>query len=233
MLIDIISFKMNIDSLLRDTLSVQTYKSIIHDLARVKARKNFSAGIRVPDSKFLHLGCGQRRVPRWLNVDISNSDFDLDLAANIQFPWPPQYFQKVVSQHVIEHLEISTELLPLLKNLRKVCGDDCQLWFSCPDIRKICESYLSDKCQGLYEGRKKRFPGFSLGNLPVQHLINDLFVQRGEHKNLFDLDLLKWLFYNAGFSSVTETCEYQFLLSNPEFPARNDGEVSIYVIVLP
>lgn len=224
---------MSLDQFFREVLSAQTQKAVNYDIERFRTRNSAGNMDLFPPSKKLHLGCGHRLVAGWVNVDVSNSNYNFDLASGERFPWIQKSFKKVVSQHVIEHLEMSSELIPMLRHLRNICSDDCELWFSCPDIKKICHAYLKDKCQSLYVGRKRRFPRFSLGSIPVQYLINDLFVQRGEHRNLFDFELLEWVFRQSGFSEVTETDEEGFLAKNPEFPRRNDSEVSIYVYVRP
>jgi predicted SAM-dependent methyltransferase len=177
----------------------------------------------------VHLGCGARRVEGWLNCDISRSDFNLDLLAR-RLPLPDNCADVIVSQHVIEHLELHEQLIPLFGEMRRILKPDGKVWLSCPDMEKICAAYVYDKGNALWEDRRKRFPNFTLNGAPVQHLINDFFHQRGQHRNLFDLELLTWALGQAGFQPPRRVCEADLLAAHPEFPERNDDIQSLYVM---
>ena len=69
-----------------------------------------------------------------------------------------------------------------------------------------------------------------LSGTPSSQMVNSVFYQDGEHRNLFDFVLLDWLLRNAGFAGVTRTCERSMLEAHPEFSSRNDDEQSIYVV---
>ena len=81
--------------------------------------------------------------------------------------------------------------------------------------------------------RIRRQPEYSLGDVPVSHLINDLFHQGGEHRNLFDFALLTWALEKSGFQQITRTSEPEFLARFPEFPPRRDEQQSLYVFARP
>ena len=179
----------------------------------------------------LHVGCGKRRVPGWLNVDIQNSEFDLDLGYG-KLPFPDSHFSAVASQHVIEHLELERELIPLLYELNRCMVPGAEIWLSCPSMYKVCKSYLEDGGVGLLQDRISRFPNWSLKGLPPSHIVNKLFHQHGQHKNLFDFPLLTAVLEKTGFVDVKEVDERAFLNRFPEFPERNDGFQSIYVSAL-
>ncbi|WP_461081358.1 class I SAM-dependent methyltransferase [Streptomyces deserti] len=177
----------------------------------------------------VHLGCGTRRVAGWLNCDISRSDLNIDLLAR-RLPLPDNCADVIVSQHVIEHLELHEQLIPLFHEMRRILKPDGKVWLSCPDMEKICAAYMHDRGAGLWEDRRKRFPHFTLNGAPVQHLVNDFFHQKGQHRNLFDLELLTWALGKAGFQSVRRVCEADLLAAHPEFPERNDDMQSLYVM---
>lgn len=182
----------------------------------------------VPQSHRIHLGCGDRRVPGWLNCDVANSEFDIDLAAG-RLPFPDGSVSVVVMQHVIEHLELHGQLIPLFRELHRVCADDATLWLSCPDLAKVCAAYAADRGQALKEDRCRRWPDYSLGGAPVQQFINDLFQARGRHRNLLDLELLAWALNQAGFPAGERITEADLLAAHPEFPPRHDDAQSLYV----
>jgi predicted SAM-dependent methyltransferase len=209
----------------------RTVAYVRHDVARLVARLKLR-GRPVPEhARRLHLGCGNRRVDGWLNCDVSGSEFDLDLAVG-QLPFPDGSVDVIVMQHVIEHLNLHDQLIPLFRELYRMFANDGQLWLSCPDLAKACSAYLDDRGRALEEDRRMRWPDYSLNGAPVQHFINDLFHQNGEHRNLFDIELLTWALKQAGFSCVQRVIEADLLAAYPEFPPRCDDFHSLYVLAI-
>jgi len=209
--------------------STRTLSLMWFDLIRLRTRlKRIGQRNVTPSSSKLHVGCGKRRIEGWLNVDVMHSDYDVDLACG-RLPWKSGVFDAVISQHVIEHLELVEESLPLLRELQRVLKTNGEIWLSCPDIEKACRSYLEHGMTDLLEDRKSRDSGYTLGGMPPQQLINDLFHNYGQHKNLYDFRLLEWALTTAGFTAVQQHTEADLLARFPEFPARNDDQQSIYV----
>jgi hypothetical protein len=66
--------------------------------ARVLRKSEYDV---VPSVRRLHLGCGSRLVNDWLNVDVVDSDYDVDLASG-RLPWRSGVFDTIVSEHFIE-----------------------------------------------------------------------------------------------------------------------------------
>ncbi len=143
--------------------------------------------------------------------------------------WRPSIFEVIVGQQVIEHLELERELIPLLQELHRVAAPGAEIWLVCPDMEKVCRSYLEHKGADLVEDRRSRFPDFSLEHVPVQHMINVYFPQAGEHKNLYDFDLLRWALGQAGLVDCTRVSEQALLSRFPDIPPRSDDFASLYV----
>lgn len=190
---------------------------------RMTAPKTFKT-----DKTLFHLGCGDRHLSGWLNVDLWNSDINLDIANGI-LPFANEQFEAIVSQHVIEHLTIEDELIPLLKECHRTMKVGGEIWLSTPDMEKVAKSYIAHKNEDMVADRQKRLPHWNLGGLPAQHFMNDMFHQALEHRNLFDLGLLTWTLNQAGFYQVERADEQALLARFPEFPPRNDDYQSIYV----
>jgi predicted SAM-dependent methyltransferase len=167
-------------------------------------------------------------VPGWLNVDVARSQYDVDLACG-RLPWSSDSFDTVVSQHVIEHLELRSELLPLLREVHRVLRPGGELWLSCPDMEKACRSYLENGMADLVADRLSRWPEYALHGAPPSHFLNDLFHQSGEHRNLFDFALLEWALKETGFVGVERAEEAALLARYSDFPARGDDLQSLYV----
>ena len=207
--------------------SDRTRMLVAFDFLRASARRRMPREF-VPRVDRLHVGCGARRVSGFLNVDVAGSELDIDLASG-ELPFPDATFTAVVSQHVIEHLELHSELLPLLQDIHRVMKPGAELWLSCPDMNTVCRLYVEGRVQALVDDRRARWPSYSLNGTPDQHFINDLFHQHGEHQNLFDFDLLAWALRTSGFRNVEKKTERELLERFPEFPTRNDDLQSLLV----
>ena len=219
-----------IKRLSRCFLSQRSRFHLRFDWLRLKARlkHQFNRKDYHPGITRLHFGCGQRIVPGWMNVDVAGSPFDLDLT--IRLPFPDHTFEAIVGQQVVEHLDLLSELIPFLRDLHRVSKPGGEIWLSTPDMEKVCQGYIDDKGLTLKIDRFDRNDTLELhGSVPAQHIINVLFHQGGEHKNLYDLDLLTWALKEAGFSDCQRTSETDFLVRFPEFPTRGDNWVSLYV----
>ena len=207
--------------------SDRTRMLVSFDFQRARARRQMPQLV-VPAVDGLHLGCGPRRVPGFLNVDVAESELDVDLATGI-LPFPDATFASAVCQHVVEHLDLRTELLPLLRDVHRVLKPDAEFWVSCPDMKTACRFYVDGKIQRLVDDRIARWPGYSLGGVPPQHFLNDLFHQHGEHQNLLDVELLTWTLQQAGFVDVQQKAEVDLLGRFPAFPSRNDDLQTLLV----
>jgi predicted SAM-dependent methyltransferase len=212
----------------------RTLQLMWFDILRLKARLRHPRGHYLePTYTKLHLGSGSRRVVGWLNVDVVGSDYNIDFTKSL--PWKSGSFSSIVSQHVIEHLELFGELLPLLGELRRILQPGGELWVSCPDMEKICRLYVDGKAHELIEDKWSRkeysTPGeeYSTHGAPAQQIVNDLFHQWGQHKNLFDFELIRWALDSAKFTNIRKIEEAQLLEHFPDFPARRDDKITLYV----
>lgn len=214
--------------LARGVMSARTASLVRWDLVRLWTRvRSRGQGLRPPVDR-LHFGCGTRRVPGWLNVDVRGSEHDVDLAGGA-LPWADGVFGAIAAQQVVEHLELRTELLPLLRELWRVARPGAEIWLSCPDLEKVCRMYLEDRGAALLADRQTRYAVRGLEGLPTQHMINLMFHQGGQHRNLFDFELLDWALRQAGWEGGRRTSEAEFRARFPEFPVRNDDFSSLYV----
>lgn len=210
-----------------------TARALRWDMMRLGARMRSGRMLRRltakgPLSTKLHFGSGSRKVQGWLNCDVTQTDVDIDLGCGT-LPFPSAYFEAAVAQHVIEHLTLEEELQPLLRDLHRCMKPGGEVWLSCPDMQKVCESYARDKGQGLVLDKQTRWPNYSTHGYYVSHVVNDLFHQTGQHKNLFDFDLLRDVLTKAGFRDVTHEQESSLLARYPEFPPRRDDFHALYV----
>lgn len=215
---------------LKQRLSIRQYqllRALSYELKRWKCRVTAPSKFQT-DKTHLHLGCGVRHIAGWLNVDMFESDLNLDIA-NGELPLESDHFRAIVSQHVVEHLFIEDELLPLLKECYRILELGGELWLATPDMEKAIQSYVDHKNTDMIEDRQTRMPAWNLGRYPDQEFMNDLFYQNGEHKNLFDQGLMEWTLSEAGFNIVDRVSEKEMLKRFPGFPERRDDYQSIYM----
>jgi predicted SAM-dependent methyltransferase len=214
--------------LLRSLLSQRTRNALYFDYLRLRARlRNQRRRDLVPPQPRLHFGCGRRHIEGWTNVDVAGSPFDLDLGAPL--PWRGEVFDAIVSQQVIEHLDLKTELLPLFRELARTTKPGAEIWLSCPDLAKVCASYVENGGEALKADRESRWGVDWMEGMPTSQIVNILFHQGNEHKNLYDLALLSWALERTGFSGVERQTEADFLARFPEFPERRDDFHALYV----
>lgn len=214
--------------LLRRILSQRTRSALHFDYLRLRARLRHQRRRElVPPHPRLHFGCGRRHIEGWTNCDVAGSPFDLDLGAPL--PWRDDVFEAIVSQQVIEHLDLKTELLPLFRELARTAKPAAELWLSCPDLAKVCASYVENGGEALKADREARWGVEWLDGMPASQIVNVLFHQGNEHKNLYDFALLDWALVRSGFAAVERQTEADFRARFPEFPERHDDFHALYV----
>lgn len=210
---------------LRHRLSHRTYANVCFELNSHRAHQG---SLGLAPSRKLHLGAGTRQIAGWLNVDAVGGDLSLDFRQPL--PFADKSFDVIVSQHVIEHLDIEHELPPLLHELFRVMADNAILWLSVPDLETVCKCYTNGEAGKLLSDIQSRHPSFGLNGLPESQVVNWLFHQGGEHKNLFDYAILQSLLLRAGFSQIERSDEKALLSDMPDFPPRKDDFLSLYVM---
>jgi len=93
----------------------------------------------------LNLGCGNRKLPGWVNVDkVAACDPDqvVDLET-LPWPWPDDSVAEVTLAHVLEHVGAATEIyLGIVKELYRVCRDGAKILIVVPHPRH--DHFLAD-----------------------------------------------------------------------------------------
>jgi predicted SAM-dependent methyltransferase len=215
--------------LTRGRLSPRTCDLLMFELqaARIPSKQLKPSAAASLRSRRLHFGAGSRIVSGWHNIDAFSGDERVDLRRPL--PFADEAFDFAVSQHVVEHLAIEDELGKLLRELWRVLSQGGTLFVSTPDMFRLCRDYVSDGGGSWIRYYKGRHASFGIGDRPDSHMVNYVFHQNGEHKNLFDFELLSSSLIKAGFVDVEKINEAEFLGRCPEFPKRNDDDTTLYV----
>ena len=86
----------------------------------------------------LHLGCGNKKLPGFINVDKFSTDacdLTLDLE-DLPWPWEDNSVDEVKMIHVLEHIGQSSETyLGIIKELHRVCENDAVIEIHVPHPR--------------------------------------------------------------------------------------------------
>ena len=77
------------------------------------------------NSKILHLGCGKKRIPDSIGVDVVPIEGFVDIVHNLnKFPYPfkDNSFEEVHMYHVLEHLDNPLRVMEEINRILKVGG---------------------------------------------------------------------------------------------------------------
>jgi predicted SAM-dependent methyltransferase len=93
----------------------------------------------------LNLGCGNRKLQGWRNVDKvpdCSPDELVDLE-QLPWPWPDNSVDEIFLSHVLEHLGQATDVyLGIIKELYRVCRDGATITIIVPHPRH--DHFLTD-----------------------------------------------------------------------------------------
>jgi predicted SAM-dependent methyltransferase len=170
----------------------------------------------------LHLGCGRRIQSGWLNCDKFEPDADVYLNVYRKLPFPPDTFQSIYMEHLIEH--IHTDRIPFfLSELYRVLKPDGILRATCPDLELFVRMYYEDN-QEFFAPILERFESRRESNLKKHWLVrtkggafNTRTVHRFyHHRWMYDFDTLDWCLREVGFREVIKQQYQQSLIEEAE-----------------
>ena len=161
----------------------------------------------VPEPK-LHLGCGSKVVPGWLNADKFKANADIYLNLNARFPFRDNTFTAIYSEHTLEH--IPTDHVPaLLAECRRVLKPGGLLRLTIPDLdiyaakyvagdRAFFEPIISKYAQKMAKDRKKYWLVRSPGGAFMSRVVHRFY----HHRWMYDFETLKSCLEEISFSKV-------------------------------
>jgi len=136
----------------------------------------------------LHVGCGTRHLPGWVNLDsrpLPNVDKVCDVR-KLDVWYKPNSVDEIYHCALLEHLR-PEEVVEVLDIFHRILKPGGKLWSSVPDFTEIVASYRD-------------------GEVQLSHLFGLLFG-RGDypenvHRCAFDFLYLDGLLRGAGFANV-------------------------------
>ena len=142
----------------------------------------------------LNWGCGNTHPPRWINSDVKSGK-GIQVVADIRqgLPIASDRFDYAVSVHALPELGYP-ELLPALRELRRVLKPGGTLRLVLPDLLKSIEAF-----------RAGDRDYFSVPDEEMERLGSKLALQLiwyGYTRTMFTPDFIEELLLKAGFSAV-------------------------------
>lgn len=150
----------------------------------------------------LHLGCGNKLLPGYVNID-SNTSLDTFLLSNdtefrqfdilqIDRIFPAESIDEIYSEYVFEHLP-STKLPELFYSCAQVLKRGGELIFTVPDIRMIMEYHIGN-------GHWKDLNGLWL----LEADMFNHFEQYTLHRSVWTKDIGRWYIENEDLFCLKE-----------------------------
>jgi predicted SAM-dependent methyltransferase len=133
----------------------------------------------------IHLGCGNRKLDGYVNVD-ARPDAAADEVADVgALPFPDGSVALIYACHVLEHVP-RPDLAGVLAEWRRVLRPDGTLRLAVPDFKALAALYAK--------------------GVPLWRLVGPLHGRQNYPENThfvaFDYDYLAWHLTEAGFHSV-------------------------------
>ncbi|MGQ0737263.1 MAG: class I SAM-dependent methyltransferase [Acidobacteriota bacterium] len=149
----------------------------------------------------LHLGCGLRATPGWLNIDAVEQP-GLDVRWDLRDPLPCEagVAALIYTEHVLEHLEYE-DARALLRELYRLLAPDGRVRLGVPDAELYMQAYIA-RDTGFFEQQSRIGNPSSPLDTPIK-VINQMFRMGGAHRFAWDFETLRQQLVHVGFVNVT------------------------------
>jgi predicted SAM-dependent methyltransferase len=178
----------------------------IHSANRIRARR-----YKMQSDLKLHLGCGPRTKPGWVNIDL-RKEADLNLDLRRRLPFASGSCSVIYSEHFLEHLDYPEPVAFFLKECHRVLKPGGIFNVAVPDIELVMRSYVLGGTEEYFEAQRKWGPAWCKTHMDY---INYNFRQDDEHRFSYDVETLTALLQRCGFTDI-RTREFDSTLDSAE-----------------
>lgn len=155
----------------------------------------------------LNIGCGADVREGWVNADANPTQAAVDRADMREpLPWPEEYFDGAVANHVLQHLRYG-ELVPALAELRRVLKGGATLRILVPDVLAAVHAYRS--------GNVEHFPQIVGDETTLDGLFCAYVTWYSTARSVFTAAWLMELCERAGFLGLAWTAVGRTVLGEP------------------
>ena len=147
--------------------------------------------MKKPKETILHLGCGPKKIPGAVGVDI-NKNIGADVVHDLnRFPYPfkSNYFDKVIAQNIMEHLQ---NIPKVMEELHRICKNGANLIITTGHFSGI-DSFTDPTHIHFFTSRTFDYfiPGTDLFDLQYSKAkYRKIKIQLGPKKSNFPLNLI-------------------------------------------
>jgi predicted SAM-dependent methyltransferase len=175
-------------------LKAETRVNFLHSRGVSKARAlDFHTDLK------LNLGCGRKPKPGWINIDLNaEADFTLDLRKSL--PFPDNSCSIIYSEHLLEHLEYPREAELLVAESFRVLKPGGAFSVGVPDTELAIAAYLEGLASSYFGLIAKHGFHPEWCSTRMEHL--NCHFRYSEHKFAYDLETLKKLLKQSGFTHI-------------------------------
>jgi len=168
-------------------------------------------------ARHLHLGCGPKYLPGFLNID-GNLFNKIDLWLDVRngLPFPSNTVDSIYSTHMFEHF-YPDELQLLLGECLRVLKPDGGLRLIVPNLASAISAYSQKQSAWFDDSFPRHFD--SLGG----RFSNFIFCD-GQHRTAFDFGYLDEVLRQSGFRQVEESAEGKSRLYGGQVPPYEPGD---------
>jgi predicted SAM-dependent methyltransferase len=165
----------------------------------------------------LHLGCGTKYLPGFLNID-GNLFNKIDLWLDVRngLPFASGSVDSIYSTHMFEHF-YPDELKQLLQECVRVLKKGGGIRLIVPSLESAITAYTQADSQWFYDSFPRHFD--SLGG----RFSNFVFCD-GQHRTAFDFSYLNEVLREAGFGNVEQSAEGKSRLYGSTVPPFEPGD---------
>ena len=200
------------------------------ELARLKvltrpfARRRYLASTDAPK---LHLGCGGRREPGWLNADKFDGGADIYVNAYGRLPFADDTFTIVFCEHMIEHMRID-KVPRFLHEVHRVLRPGGLFRVSCPDLALFSARYVAgdtDFFAPILSQFERRRTSKDDSRYWVVRSLGGAYMSRAyfhHHRWMYDFATLGGFLQELGFARVVQQAYQEGLV--PEAAALDNPE---------
>jgi predicted SAM-dependent methyltransferase len=190
-----------IKAIIKRVLSVGLVFKILEELSYLRFKGLIKKNKKNDDLR-LHLGCGPKILPGWINADAALSQKTLMMKL-------PRGLKKlennsaryIYTSHFLEHLEYPLEALDFVRNCHRILAPEGHLRVVVPGVEKIIKAYVLNN-QKFFDLQAQYHPSWCQTKL--EHLMYTL-QQDGEHRYGYDFETMEKLLSQAGFKTVVKS----------------------------